>query len=196
MRQVENVVEIGVERKGKYSGPEHVSEEIKAIDIVMGGVEEGLESLVTAARKACPNPNCCLSAEATPDEAGGGSWDPHPMNDTTYTVPFTRVEVSSRRLVDCAERADRLTSAVASMVKTCIDATGEADTAGKEKSDAAAKKAESAMSTAAVTRAKKTVETAEAKAKKIESDGEKDAKKAQNAVYTRTRKEVVASLRS
>ncbi len=194
MQRVGNVIEIGVESP-EFGGPEDASEEIEAIDVVMGGVEKGVGQLVTAARKACPNPNCCLTAEVTQDEAEGGAWDIHPMNDTTYTVPFTRVDVGSKRLVDCAERGEQLTGAVASMVETCVGATGEADTAGREKTAAAAKKAGSAMSTAVVTRAKETVKRAEAKAKKIKSDGEKEAKKARNSVYARTRKEVVASLR-
>lgn len=194
MRQAGHVVDLGVEFN-KLEEPRRASEEIVAVETVMGGVDKGVEQLVTAARKACPNPNCCLSAEVTQDTAEGGAYDPHPMNDTTYTVSFIRVEVGSKRLIDCAERADRLTDAVASMATASMSATGEAEAMGKEKTDAAAQKAKAAMTTPAVTRAQKTVETAEAKAKKMKSDGAKEAKKARNAVYARTKREIVASLR-
>ncbi len=193
MERSGNVVEIGVV-KPERGGPEDAPQEITAVNTVMGGVEKGLEQLVSAARKACPNPNCCLSAEVSTDTAEGGWWDPHPHNDTTYEVSFTRVEVGSKRMIGCAERADKLADGVASMVERCVDATTEADTAGKEKTDASAKKAEGVLSTAAVTRARETVKAAQTKAKEIKSGGEKEAKKARNSIYSRTKKEVIASV--
>jgi hypothetical protein len=194
MQRVENVVEIGIERTGEFGQPSDAPEEVQAIETVMGGVEEILGQLVATAREACPNPNCCLTVEVTQDGAEGGSWDEHPMYDTTYTVPFTRVEVGSKRLINCAERADQLTNAVASMVQTCIDATGEADTAGKEKTDAAATKVKHATSTATVKKARETVKTAEDKAAGIKADGETEAQEARDAVYAETREQIVASL--
>ncbi len=193
MRQIGNIVQIGIERDG-VGWPQDAAEEVEAVEAVMGGVEEGVGQLVTAAREACPNPNCCLAAEVTQSEAEGGSWDEHPMNDTTYKVPFTRVEVGSRRLIDCAERADRLTGAIVSMVTTSIEAVEEADTAGKEKTDAAAAKANRATSTASVKKAQSVVQAAEEKAAAIKADGATEAQEARDAVYSRTKEEVVASL--
>lgn len=195
MQRNGNMIGIGIAPEEGYRGPQYAEGEVEAVKTVMGGVETGVGQLVTAARKSCPNPNCCLNAEVTQDEAEGGSWSEHPMNDTTYTVDFTRVQVGSKRLIECVERADRLTDGVVSMVEQSVGAIGKANTAGRKKTSAATEKAKSAMGTAAVARAQETIKTAEAKAKAIRSDGAKEAKKARNSVYTQTKKEIVASVK-
>lgn len=198
-REGSNVIQLGVEY-GEFGAPDDSPEEVKAIEKVMGGVEEGLDQLVTAAREACPNPNCCLTVAAYEDEAQGGHWDEHPMNDTTYTVPFTRIEVGSKRMIDCVKRADQLTDAVVSMGQTCIEATREAKAAGKEKTDAAGEKAQSATNTPTVkeaqetiAKAQKKIDAAEARAEKIRAGGKAKAKQARDAVYARTREAMTAS---
>jgi len=196
MRQVGNVVEIGIERNGEFGEPERLPEEIEAIAVVMGGtVQEGLDQLVAAARERCPNANCCLSAVITPDSAEGGSWDPHPMNDTTYKVPFTRVDVScSKEASRCGERADRLTDGIAFMAKRCIGVMEEADAAGQKITDAVAREAESTINTPLVEEARETIKAAETRADEIKSDGETEAQEARDAVYAQTREEIAASL--
>jgi hypothetical protein len=105
----------------------HIQEERHELDAIQqvtgSSPDELFETLVGAAREACPNPNCCLMSRVT---HGSQEIPDHTDDrDTSYDVSTLEVDVQFGGREGCSARAERLAEGFAKVAQTCIDLRGE-----------------------------------------------------------------------